>query len=124
MAEGVDGLLRDKTQPARVPKLADETTHWTGRVRAKAAGVTQRPTASLNPAAPLSRRGYPEPAPRILIVARQRLHRQPFAAKTANVAGPVRSRTIAVLEPSARVDDKHACFLRRVALNLDRRVLR
>lgn len=26
--------------------------------------------------------------------------------------------------PSARVYDKHACFLRRVALNLDRRVLR
>src|SRR5277367_3624197 len=45
MDEGVDGLLRDKTRPARVPKLADdvaerivaltlaeppgETTHWT-----------------------------------------------------------------------------------------------
>jgi transposase len=56
MAEGVDGLLRDKTRPARVPKLADEiaerivtltlgeppgeTTHWTGRVMAKFAGVS------------------------------------------------------------------------------------
>jgi hypothetical protein len=56
MTEGVDGLLRDKTRPARVPKLADEvterivaltlgeppgeTTHWTGRVMAKAAGVS------------------------------------------------------------------------------------
>ena len=56
MAEGVDGLLRDKTRPSRIPKLADdvaerivaltmseppgETTHWTGRVMAKAAGVS------------------------------------------------------------------------------------
>ncbi len=56
MAEGVDGLLRDKTRPARVPKLADEVaerivtltlgeppgerTHWTGRVMAKVAGVS------------------------------------------------------------------------------------
>ena len=56
MAEGVDGLLRDKTRPARVPKLADdiaerivaltlaeppgETTHWTGRVMARIAGVS------------------------------------------------------------------------------------
>ena len=56
MDEGVAGLLRDKTRPARVPKLADEvaerivsltlgeppgeTTHWTGRVMAKAAGVS------------------------------------------------------------------------------------
>jgi hypothetical protein len=55
MDEGIDGLLRDKTRPARVPKLADdvaerivaltlaeppdETTHWTGRVMAKVAGV-------------------------------------------------------------------------------------
>ena len=54
MAEGVDRLLRDKIRPARVPKLADqvaerivaltlseppgETTHWTGRMMAKAAG--------------------------------------------------------------------------------------
>ena len=56
MAQGVAGLLRDKTRPARVPRLADEvaerivaltlgeppgeTTHWTGRVMAKAAGVS------------------------------------------------------------------------------------
>jgi transposase len=56
MSEGVDGLLRDKTRPARVPKLADEvaerivaltlgeppgeTTHWTGRVMAKVAGIS------------------------------------------------------------------------------------
>jgi len=56
MDEGVDGLLRDKTRPARVPKLADEvagrlvaltlaeppgeTTHWTGRLMAKVAGVS------------------------------------------------------------------------------------
>jgi transposase len=55
MEAGVEGLLRDKTRPARVPKLADEvaerivaltlseppgeTTHWTGRVMAKAAGL-------------------------------------------------------------------------------------
>jgi transposase len=56
MDEGVDGLLRDKTRPPRVPKLADalsdrivaltlgdppgETTHWTGRVMAKLVGVS------------------------------------------------------------------------------------
>src|SRR5271155_4989732 len=56
MDEGVSGLLRDRTRPARVPKLADEvaerivaltlaeppseTTHWTGRVMAKVAGVS------------------------------------------------------------------------------------
>jgi transposase len=56
MDEGVDGRLRDKTRPARVPKLADdvaerivaltlaqppgETTHWTGRVMAKVASVS------------------------------------------------------------------------------------
>ena len=55
MDEGVDGLLRDKTRPARVRRLADEvaerivaltlgeppgeTTHWTGRVMARVAGV-------------------------------------------------------------------------------------
>src|SRR5271155_3956480 len=56
MDEGVSGLLRDRTRPARVPKLADdvaerivaltlgeppgETTQWTGRVMAKVAGVS------------------------------------------------------------------------------------
>ncbi len=56
MAEGVEGLLRDKTRPPRIPKLADEvadrivaltpgqppgeTTHWTGRVMAKVVGVS------------------------------------------------------------------------------------
>jgi hypothetical protein len=49
MAEGVDGLLRDRTRPARGARLADEiterivaltlgeppgeATHWTGRDR-------------------------------------------------------------------------------------------
>jgi transposase len=56
MEEGVAGLLRDKTRPSHVPKLADEvaervvaltlgeppgeTTHWSGRVMAKAAGIS------------------------------------------------------------------------------------
>ena len=56
MEAGVEGLLRDKTRPARVPKLPDEvaerivaltlgeppgeTTHWTGREMAKVAGVS------------------------------------------------------------------------------------
>src|SRR6202521_2952023 len=55
-AEGVDGLLRDKTRPSRIPKLdpavADrvvtltmeppvaEATHWTGAAMAEAAGVS------------------------------------------------------------------------------------
>ena len=58
MAEGVDGLLRDKTRkPGKPPLPADtvqrvvdlalgpppgETTHWTGRMLAKAAGVSLR----------------------------------------------------------------------------------
>jgi len=58
MAEGVEGLLRDKTRRpgkkplppdtvARVVDLAlgtppEETTHWTGRMLAKAAGVSLR----------------------------------------------------------------------------------
>ena len=55
MEEGVEGLRRDKTRPPGTPRLpqdvADrvvdltlgdppgETTHWTGRLMAKAAGV-------------------------------------------------------------------------------------
>src|SRR5437588_1639350 len=58
MAEGVDGLLRDKTRKPGKPPLAPdtvqrvvdlvlapppgETTHWTGRLLAKAAGVSLR----------------------------------------------------------------------------------
>jgi transposase len=56
MQEGVDGLLRDKTRPSRIPPLGPqvaervialtqqnppgETTHWTGAAMAKAAGVS------------------------------------------------------------------------------------
>ena len=56
MEEGVDGLLRDKTRPSRVPghgpevaervvalTLADpptETTHWTADLMARASGVS------------------------------------------------------------------------------------
>ena len=55
-AEGVDGLLRDKTRPSRIApfgpevgerivaltltELLGEITHWTGRAMAKAAGVS------------------------------------------------------------------------------------
>src|SRR6202142_4606083 len=55
-AEGVDGLLRDKTRPSRIPKLdpsvaarvvaltmeapPHEATHWTGSAMAGAAGVS------------------------------------------------------------------------------------
>src|ERR671927_1984412 len=58
MLEGVDGLLRDKTRPPGKPRLPDETvrrvldltlseppgeaTHWTGRMMAKATGVSLR----------------------------------------------------------------------------------
>src|ERR671938_1146443 len=58
MTAGVDGLLRDKTRPSRKPPLAPdvvtrvvemtlapppgETTHWTGRAMAKAAGISHR----------------------------------------------------------------------------------
>ena len=54
-AEGVDGLLHDKTRPSRIPKLEpliaarvvpltmevppSEATHWTGAAMAEAAGV-------------------------------------------------------------------------------------
>ena len=56
MSEGVDGLLRDKTRSARLPKIAEattqrvvamtlssppgESTHWTGRMMAKVAGIS------------------------------------------------------------------------------------
>lgn len=56
MAEGVEGLLRDKTRPSRIPpfkpEVADkvvsltledpsgETTHWTADAMAHAAGVS------------------------------------------------------------------------------------
>jgi transposase len=56
MQDGVDGLLRDKTRPSRIAPLADvvservvaltrtnppgETTHWTGAMMAKAAGIS------------------------------------------------------------------------------------
>ena len=56
MEAGVDGLLHDKTRPPGTPRLPEdvadrvvsltlgeppgETTHWTGRVMAKAAGVS------------------------------------------------------------------------------------
>jgi transposase len=55
-SEGVDGLLRDKTRPSRIPKLAasvaeriveltmepppSEATHWTSAAMAKAVGVS------------------------------------------------------------------------------------
>ena len=58
MQEGVDGLLRDKTRPPGKPRLPDEavrrvldltlseppgeTTHWTGRMMARASGVSLR----------------------------------------------------------------------------------
>ncbi len=58
MKAGVDGLLRDKTRPSRKPPLSSdvvtrvvemtlapppgETTHWTGRAMAKAAGISHR----------------------------------------------------------------------------------
>jgi len=56
MAEGVDGLLRDKTRPPGIAPLetalvdrvvapaqeppAQEATHWTVRAMAKAVGIT------------------------------------------------------------------------------------
>src|SRR3954463_15834336 len=56
MAEGVAGLLRDKTRPPGTPRLSDatvervveftreappgEATHWTGRAMAKAVGIS------------------------------------------------------------------------------------
>src|SRR6516164_3044569 len=42
MREGVDGLLRDKTRPPGKRPLPGETTHWTGRALAAAAGVSLR----------------------------------------------------------------------------------
>jgi len=56
MEEGVEGLLRDKTRPSRIPPLGaevaervvkltlseppGETTHWTGSMMAKACGIS------------------------------------------------------------------------------------
>lgn len=57
MVEGVEGLLRDKTRPSRIPRLGTEptervvaltlkdppaeTTHWTAAMMAKEAGVSE-----------------------------------------------------------------------------------
>jgi len=57
MREGVDGLLRDKTRPSRIPPLGEniakrvvemtleapphEATHWTAVAMAKAAGISE-----------------------------------------------------------------------------------
>jgi transposase len=57
MAEGVDGLLRDKTRPSRIPALGEdiagnvvaltlkpppgETTHWTAAMMAKAMSISE-----------------------------------------------------------------------------------
>ncbi|RME99520.1 MAG: IS630 family transposase [Alphaproteobacteria bacterium] len=57
MHEGVDGLLRDKTRPSRIPPLGEdvaarvvemtldapphEATHWTGAAMAEAAGISE-----------------------------------------------------------------------------------
>ena len=56
MAQGVDGLLRDKTRPSRIPRLAatvheltvaltqtdppGEVTHWTAQMMAKQVGIS------------------------------------------------------------------------------------
>jgi transposase len=56
MTDGVDGLLRDKTRPSRIPRLGDEivagivaktveappgeVTHWTAEAMAKSTGVS------------------------------------------------------------------------------------
>src|SRR4249920_848343 len=56
MAEGVDGLLRDKTRPSRIPRLPatvhertvaltqtdppGEVTHWTAQMMAKQVGIS------------------------------------------------------------------------------------
>jgi hypothetical protein len=56
MAAGVEGLLRDKTRPSRIPPLGSqvaervvaltqseplgEATHWTGAAMAEAAGIS------------------------------------------------------------------------------------
>ncbi|MET4702126.1 hypothetical protein ABIE65_005178 [Constrictibacter sp. MBR-5] len=56
MAEGVEGLLRDRTRPSRIPPLGSdvaervvaltladppaEATHWTGAMMAKVAGIS------------------------------------------------------------------------------------
>ena len=58
MEEGVDGLLRDKTRPSRIPPLGPEVaervvaltltdppgevTHWTAAMMATAAGISER----------------------------------------------------------------------------------
>jgi transposase len=63
MHKGVGGLLRDKTRPPGKPRLPDETvrrvldltlseprgeaTHWTGRMMAKASGVSLRSLQSI-----------------------------------------------------------------------------
>ena len=70
MSAGVEGLLCDKTRPARLPKIADETTqrvvamtldappggrtHWTGRMMAKLVGIILTSVQGCSPSAPVS----------------------------------------------------------------------
>jgi len=88
MSEGVDGLLRDKTRPARIARLTDdgaerivaltlgeppgETTHWTGRVMAKARG--RQP--DLGSAYLAGSRPSPAPDPHLQAFQRSEVRRQ------------------------------------------------
>jgi transposase len=88
-AEGVDGLLHDKTRPSRIAKLdpslaervvaltmeapASEETHWTGATMAKAAGRGQH---LLGPAHLARARAPAASRPTVQTVQRPALHRQ------------------------------------------------
>jgi transposase len=86
MAEGVDGLLHDKTRPARIPPLPkavvqavvtrtldeappDEATHWTAPAMAAASGLStssvQRIWRAHGPAGRRRARRSPRPSRRI-----------------------------------------------------------
>src|SRR5260221_819203 len=80
MQAGVDGLLRDKTRPPRIPPLAQpvidrvvaltsadppgETTHWTAAAMAKAAGISVSSGAT-DLARPLAATASPSPSPAV-----------------------------------------------------------
>jgi transposase len=92
---GVDGLLRDKTRPSRIPALAaakvaevlqrtleeppaDEATHWTVRAMARASGVSPAKVHQIWQAAGLAPHRY----------RRFKLSNDPaFAAKVEDVVG-------------------------------------
>ena len=119
MREGIEGLLRDKTRPSRIPSLCDEvaervvkltietdplgeTTHWTAAAMAEIAGIS----VSLGPAH-LARPWPPAaPGPPVQAVERSRVRRQ--ARATSSGFTSIRRRTPSCSSVDEKIPDPGA----------------